>query len=60
MYKKNFFEHFQSHYAKKNNTFSQSDAGHTEFALHAQTRQQGKAAGNSNKTSEAEFYIYKS
>ena len=60
MYKKDFFEHFQSHYAKESNTLPQSGASHTNLALLAQTRQQGKTAGNSNKTSKAESYIYKS
>ena len=60
MYKRDFFEHFQSHYAKESSTFPQSGAGHTDLALLAQTRQQGKAASNSNKTSETESYIYKS
>ena len=37
IYKRDFFEHFQSHYAKKSTTFPQSGAGHTDLALLAQT-----------------------
>ena len=59
MYKKDFFKQFQSHYAKGSSTFPPPGASQTDLALLAQTRQQGKAAGNSNKTSKAESYIYK-